>query len=97
MNNLVLVATMVAKEGKSDFLKAELAKLLEPTHQEEACVEYKIHQDLQDPNKFVAYEIWKSAEGLQAHTKTAHMLAFNQVNKDNDVLESFAYVTLNEI
>ncbi len=97
MKNLVIVATMIAKEGKSELLKSELVKLLEPTLKEEANVEYKIHQDLQNPNKFVAYEVWKSVADLQTHTNTAHIQAFNEANKINDCLESFEYTTLNEI
>ncbi len=97
MNNIVIVATIVANEGKSDLVKSELSKLLAPTHAEVGNVSYKIHQDMQNPNKFVAVEEWASGEAIQAHMATDHVKTYSQVTADNEAIASFEYVTLSEI
>ncbi len=97
MNNIVIVAKIVANEGKSDLVKSELNKLLAPTHAEEGNVSYKIHQDMQNPNKFVAVEEWANGEAIQAHMATEHIKAYTQVTTENAAIASFEYVTLSEI
>ncbi len=96
MNNIVIVATMVAKEGKADFVKSELTKLVEPTLKEAGNAGYQMHQDLQNPNKFVAVEEWISTEAIQTHMATDHIKAYGQATAENDAIESFEYVTLNK-
>ncbi len=97
MKNIVIVATIIANEGKASFVKEELNKLLAPTHAEEGNVSYKIHQDLQNPNKFVAVEEWVSGEAIQAHMTTDHIKAYAQKTAENEAIGSFEYVTLSEI
>lgn len=97
MNSIVIVATIVAKEGKAEFVKNELKKLLEPTEKESGNISYKIHQDLQDMNKFVAVEEWKDSESIKAHMVTDHIRAYGLATSENDAIESFEHVTLNTI
>ena len=55
---VTVVATMRAKAGKEDELRAALESVLEPTRAEAGCVNYDLHQGLQDPAVFTFYENW---------------------------------------
>jgi len=70
-----LIARIAAKPGHTESMKAELLKMLKPTHQEDGCVDYVLHQDNENPAVFWFYENWTSPEHLKAHTNTAHFRA----------------------
>ncbi|MGQ0481698.1 MAG: putative quinol monooxygenase [Pseudonocardia sp.] len=72
-NQLTIVATMKAKGGKRDELRAALESLLEPTRAEDGNVQYDLHQGVDDPDVFVFYEIWSSAEHLGQHMQSPHL------------------------
>lgn len=59
-----------AKPGKEDELKEELIKVIAPSRAEDSCLEYRLHQDLKNPAKFVFYENWAS--------QTAHQQQFQK-------------------
>lgn len=72
MSTLTVVAKLVVKADAIEFAKAEMLKLIEPTRQEEGCIEYRLHQDGDDPALFVFYETWESPASLERHMKTEH-------------------------
>ena len=67
-----VVALFTAKPGKTDELKEVLLGLIAPTHQEEGCIYYELHQDL-DSGEFAMLEEWESIEALAAHFETPHI------------------------
>ncbi|MDD9157600.1 putative quinol monooxygenase [Aliivibrio sp. S4TY2] len=73
---LTIVARIEAQEGKADFVKAEMLKLLEPTRKEVGCIQYDLHQDNDNPHVFVFHEQWKSEVFLQDHLNTAHIAEY---------------------
>ena len=70
---LTVVATMRAKPGKEDELRAMLTGVLEPTRAEDGCHTYALHQGVADPAVFVFYENWTSKEHLDKHLGSEHM------------------------
>lgn len=64
---------------------------------ESGNITYRIHQDLQNPNKLVAYEVWENSDALQQHSASEHMTNFSKINKEQDLLASFEYSTLIEL
>lgn len=46
MSKIVIVATIIAKEGEVALVKSELTKLVSPTNNEIGNVSHKIHQDI---------------------------------------------------
>lgn len=56
--------------GKEEELKKILMAVVEPSQKEKTCLEYRLHQSLDEPNKFVLYEHWES--------KTAHEAQFQK-------------------
>lgn len=76
MAALTVVAKVVAKKDAVAALKAELIKLVEPTRQENGCLEYRLHQDNQDPSVFLFYETWESPACLEQHMNSSHFKAY---------------------
>ena len=76
MSVVTVVATVTAKIDVIEVVKAELIKMLVPTRQEEGCIEYRLHQDHENPAVFVFYENWKNLACLEQHMNSAHFQAY---------------------
>lgn len=76
MSVLTVVAKVVAKDGAIEQLKVELLKLVEPTRQEAGCIEYRLHQDCDDPAVFTFYENWESYACLEQHLNSKHFQVY---------------------
>ncbi len=79
---LTVVAEMQAKPGKEDDLRRAVLALVEPTRQEDGCVQYDLHVHSTDPARFVFYENWTSQEDLNRHAASAHLQQFRTVSAD---------------
>jgi len=67
MAKLTIVAYIKAKADQVDLVKAELEKLIDITRAEEGCINYDLHQDNENPARFIFYENWESRDHWQAH------------------------------
>jgi quinol monooxygenase YgiN len=75
--------TVIIK-GKSEYrkeLKSFLVNLSKDSKNEEACLQYDLHQNTDDPNVFILHEVWKNKEGLDLHKEQPHFLKFNEVSE----------------
>lgn len=70
-----VVAHVIAKPDQIEALKALTLSILEPTRQESGCIQYELHQNLQDPADFTFIEEWESEAALEAHLQTPHLQA----------------------
>jgi quinol monooxygenase YgiN len=73
---LTVIARMHARPGKEDELREALQSLVAPTVQEKGCVNYDLHQGVEDPGWFFFYENWESAADLDAHLAAPHLVEF---------------------
>jgi quinol monooxygenase YgiN len=76
MSTVTVVAKVTAKCDAIANVKAELIKLMAPTLQEEGCIEYRLHQDNENPAIFVFYENWKNLTCLEQHMNSPHFQAY---------------------
>lgn len=76
MPKLTVVARIVAKKDCIESLKQELIRLVAPTRQETGCLEYRLHQDDENPAAFLFYENWANAESLELHLNTPRFKAY---------------------
>ena len=76
---LTLVARMRAKPGQEARLRAELQRLVAPTHAEAGCLSYDLHISQSDPALFLFYETWRSQADLDAHFETPHLKALVKI------------------
>ena len=79
---LTVVATMHAKAGKEDELRAALESLIPTTVSEDGNVNYDLHQGVEDPGQFVFYENWESADHLDTHLTQPHLVDFASVSAE---------------
>jgi len=73
-----LTVILKSKSENREELKAILEDLVENSRKEKACIQYDLHQNIDDKNIFVFHEIWKNKEGLDLHNKQSYLLNFKQ-------------------
>ncbi|MGJ1267527.1 putative quinol monooxygenase [Sphingobacterium spiritivorum] len=74
--NIYLTAIIKAKREYRDEVLEILKNMVSKTMQESACQKYDLHEDLEDPNRFVFYEIWQDQQGLDIHNQQSYILDF---------------------
>lgn len=75
MSDLHAVATIPARPGSEDVIRAALTTLAEATRQEEGCLAYDLFESASTPGTFVTVERWTDQAALQAHLATPHVAA----------------------
>jgi quinol monooxygenase YgiN len=76
MSTITVVAKVVAKKECIEAVKSELIKMITPTRHEVGCIEYRLHQDNQDPEIFIFYENWESLSCLNHHLDSPHYKSY---------------------
>lgn len=76
MSTVTVVAKLTAKNEAIEAVRAELVKMIAPTRREEGCIEYRLHQDNDNPAVFIFYENWQSIGSLMKHLDSAHYQAY---------------------
>ncbi|WBX70030.1 putative quinol monooxygenase [Tenacibaculum retecalamus] len=79
MSQLTIVARILVKEEKRDFVQAELLKLIPITRAEKGCINYDLDQDNENPNLFLFHENWESRELWQVHMNNTHLAEYIKV------------------
>ena len=69
-----VVAHFKPKPGKLAEARQHLLGFTAPTRAEKGCVFYDLHENPNDPDDLTFIEEWDSAEDLDAHSKSAHIL-----------------------
>jgi quinol monooxygenase YgiN len=72
---LTVIAILKAKPGKEAVVKQELLALIPPTRKEPGCINYDLHEDMENPARFVFHENWASMTDLEAHLERPHLKA----------------------
>lgn len=72
---LTLVATLTTKpESAAEFVSI-INGLIEPTLNEEGCIDYNLYRSNENPNEFVLIEHWRSRQDLDDHFKQPYTVA----------------------
>lgn len=72
----VVIATAEAKSEKVSLVKQLFINVINPSQNERTCLEYRLHQDLNNPAKFILYERWTSKEAHQNQFQKPYILEF---------------------
>lgn len=72
MSKVTVVAVLKAKPEHLERTKAELEKMVEETQKENGCINYDLHEKLDEPGTFLFHENWESQEALDKHMQTKH-------------------------
>jgi quinol monooxygenase YgiN len=75
---VTVLARIKAKEGMEEKVRQELLALVAPSRSEEACLNYDLHQSMDDKSLFMFYENWTSKEALDKHLMMPYLDAFDE-------------------
>jgi quinol monooxygenase YgiN len=73
MPEVVVVGSFKAQPGKEAEAVEAFRALVEPTHEEDGCILYALHQGTDDPSRLAFIERWASREELDAHLSSSHV------------------------
>ncbi len=73
--SLTVVAQFKAKPGKETAVRRELLSLVAPSRKDAGCLNYDLHQGLENPALFLFYENWASKAHLDAHLQKPDLQA----------------------
>ncbi|MHA7294718.1 putative quinol monooxygenase [Arthrobacter sp. HLT1-21] len=76
INHVVLVPVFEARPEQAATLGRLLSELAVISRRDEGCITYSVHTDVENPSRFVLYEVWESADSLVAHDGTDHVRQF---------------------
>ena len=71
-----VVATFLAKAGKTEELGAALRVVAAATQADQGVIFYHLHQDRKEPRRFVFFESWESQAAIDLHDATPHITTF---------------------
>ncbi len=72
---MVVVAELIAIEGKEGEMEKALLAIIPDVKGEEGTLIYTLHRDMSDPTKFLFYEKYTDADALTVHSSTPHFKA----------------------
>jgi (4S)-4-hydroxy-5-phosphonooxypentane-2,3-dione isomerase len=84
---IVLKVDMLVKPGSEERCKELIRTLQEHSRKEPGCVQYAGHQSLDDPRRFLFYEVYKDQAALQAHRDAPHFKQYVKGGLDS-IMES---------
>lgn len=73
---LVVIALVKVKPGNEAAFAAAARSILIPTRAEAGNISYDFHQSATDAGEFATFELWDTAEQLDAHMHAQHMQKF---------------------
>lgn len=71
-----LIAIIKSKPEHTEEVKDKLQGMVMHSRQEKACLQYDLHQDLEDPSRFTFYEIWQDEAALSLHNEQPYIKDF---------------------
>ena len=96
MKKVVLIATLVLKDGKHEGILEALTALHKATHKEDkGCLQYDVHKDMEKENTYVFVETWESEALLAEHMEKEHFNAYKAFLGDK--VESLSLQKLEKI
>jgi len=73
---VTVIAHIEVKPGAEEAFLQSGQAVVAATRTEAACINYDLHQSADEPTRFVFYENWTSLDGLDQHSKSAHIQTF---------------------
>ena len=73
--SLTVVAQIKARPGKESQVRQELLSLVAPSRKDAGCLNYDLHQAVDNPALFLFHENWVSKAQLDAHLRKPDLQA----------------------
>ncbi len=76
--SIYLTAIIEAKTGAANTLRPLLETLTDASRAEEACIQYDLHESVEQEGLFIFHEEWVDQPGLDLHNQQPHIHAFQK-------------------
>ncbi|MCQ9326334.1 putative quinol monooxygenase [Neisseria dentiae] len=76
MQTVKIAATIVVKPEHRQELLGVFQQLVSASRRETGNLRYDLHQDIENPNRVVFFEIWQSQAAVDEHGQSAHFQNF---------------------
>jgi quinol monooxygenase YgiN len=73
--SLTVIAQIKAKPGKESSVRQELLSLVAPSRKDAGCLNYDLHQALDNPVLYLFHENWTSKAHLDQHLQKPDLQA----------------------
>ena len=73
--SLTVIAQIKAKPGQESLVRQDLLSLVAPSRKDAGCLNYDLHQALDNPAFFLFHENWTSKAHLDAHLQKPDLQA----------------------
>ncbi|QUJ70438.1 antibiotic biosynthesis monooxygenase (plasmid) [Photobacterium sp. GJ3] len=94
-SKITVVATLVAKENKTEILKNALSALIVPSREEDGCIRYDLHQSIENPAKFTVLEEYQNQSALDYHNSQPYLShLINQLDTLAENVDIATYLTI---
>lgn len=71
-----ITAIVKSNPDSTEETKNFLTEMAIHSKKEDACIQYDLHQDKENPTLFIFHEIWKSEGGLALHNTRPYIRGF---------------------
>ena len=68
----VLTVTWLARPGHEERVAEILRMMVEKTRQEPGCIHYDVNRSIDDPCRFLIYEVYRDDAALNDHQESDH-------------------------
>ena len=82
---IVIGGTIQFEAEDQDVLFEKIRQMMADSQAEDGCLVYEFSPDISKPNILHLYEVWETAESLEAHGQSAHMAAFKEATSPSFV------------
>merc|ERR1711893_12818 len=65
-----------------DLFLSEAKKMILATQKEKGCIHYQLYKEQGKDKSYAMIETWETSEDLEAHSKSAHVKAFQASQKE---------------
>jgi quinol monooxygenase YgiN len=76
---IICIAQFTAKEEEKEQLKQSLIELLEPTRNEEGCISYQLHENIENSKIFTMIEKFKNKDAFDFHEQQPYLENFKNI------------------
>lgn len=77
--NIVLIARLKVKNDKIEQARSAALVIVEPSRKEAGCINYDIHQSIEDETVFFWHETWVNKAAIDEHFATSFFGEFFKV------------------
>ncbi|QQE13415.1 antibiotic biosynthesis monooxygenase [Planctomycetota bacterium] len=78
---LVVTAKIVLVDEYQAALDSDIRELVAVSKLDPGCLQYDLHQSIEDKNVYFLYETWVSEESLADHMDAAHVKAWQRLSE----------------